>query len=330
MRFLLETEHTDLANSIDSMLTRADLPGVVRAWNDGDRGPGLAVWARLADTGVTGLLIDEASGGFGAGALEMVVAVEQLGRHCVPGPVAETVGAVPTLLAATDRTDLLEALAAGALATLSVPDDVPYAADTDVAAHRLLLDGTTLSTGDVVTTHASVDRARTVSVLAPAETIATDLDGTAAFDHGALATAAQLLGLASQMLAMSGAYAITRTQFGRPIGSFQAIKHHLADVAIAVEMARPLVHGAALALDGSVPAGGDASRDVSAAKVATGRAAYLASRVGLQTLGAIGYTEEHDLSLYLTKTRALLTAWGTPALHRERVLRSVTAPVGAP
>ena len=125
------------------------------------------------------------------------------------------------------------------------------------------------------------------------------------------------------MLRLASDYALSRKQFGRQIGSFQAVKHHLADVAIALEMARPLVHGAAVGIDGGVPEGVDVSRDISAAKVAAADAAYLASRRALQVVGAIGYTSEHDLSLYITKTRALVSAWGTPAQHRARILESL-------
>ena len=128
-----------------------------------------------------------------------------------------------------------------------------------------------------------------------------------------LATAAQLLGAGERVLTDSGAYVKARTQFGRQIGSYQAIKHALADVKIALDFARPLVYGAAL---GEVPAG--------AAKIAAGDAAYLASRTGLQVHGAIGYTAEFDLSLWLNKIRALLTAWGTPAHHRSHLLEELS------
>jgi alkylation response protein AidB-like acyl-CoA dehydrogenase len=111
------------------------------------------------------------------------------------------------------------------------------------------------------------------------------------------------------------AYAKQRRQFGREIGSYQAIKHALADVRIALDFARPLVLGAAVT--------GASDRDVSAAKVAAGDAAYLASRVALQVHGAIGYTREYDLSLWITKVRALVGAWGTPAFHRARVLEAL-------
>ena len=122
-------------------------------------------------------------------------------------------------------------------------------------------------------------------------------DTAKAFEYGVLANAAQLVGAGQAMLDASVDYAKQRSQFGRTIGSYQAIKHKLADVYIAVELARPLVYGAALSLaDGS----GDAARDVSAALVAAADAALLSARSSLQTHGAIGFTQEHDLSLLLS------------------------------
>ena len=111
-----------------------------------------------------------------------------------------------------------------------------------------------------------------------------------------------------------------RKQYGRTIGSYQAVKHALADVRIALDFARPLVHGAALSVENG---SSTASRDVSAAKVAAGDAAYLSSRVALQVHGAIGYTAEFDLSIWLTKVRALVGAWGTPSWHRARLLQEL-------
>ena len=104
------------------------------------------------------------------------------------------------------------------------------------------------------------------------------------------------------------------SQFGRIIGSYQAIKHKLADVHIAIELARPLVYGAALSLE---------PRDVSAAKAAASEAGLLAARSALQTHGAIGFTQEHDLSLLLLRVQALRSAWGTPEAHRRRVLEAL-------
>jgi alkylation response protein AidB-like acyl-CoA dehydrogenase len=147
-------------------------------------------------------------------------------------------------------------------------------------------------------------------------------DVARAFEFGALATAAQLVGAGQAMLDAAVEYAKQRSQFGTVIGTYQAIKHKLADVLIALEMARPLVYGAALALaDGSVAT----ARDVSAAKVAAADAALLAARSALQTHGAIGFTQEHDLSLLLLRVQALRPAWGDPTWHRRRVLEALTA-----
>ena len=136
-----------------------------------------------------------------------------------------------------------------------------------------------------------------------------------AAEAGTLACAAQLLGAGRALLELSVQHARQRAQFGRPIGSFQAVKHRLADVAIALEFARPLVAGAAAALTESRAT---AARDTSAAKVAATDAARLAARAALQVHGAIGYTQELDLHLWLTKVQALANAWGSQASHRAR------------
>ncbi|GAB10270.1 putative acyl-CoA dehydrogenase [Gordonia araii NBRC 100433] len=322
MEFLLDDEHVGLADTIDGLASRADAIAANRAWADGDTAPGLALWSSLAELGVTGLLVDDGHGGAGAGAIEMVVAAEALGRHAVPGPVAETLAAVPAALRAAGRAAELSSLAAGGLATIAVAPWQPRVADPAVATVYVVADGT-LATGAAGEPLATVDPSRTVAEVAAGESLGDGVDVDDVLNHGALATAAQLLGLGATMLDLAAEYAKARQQFGRPIGSFQAVKHHLADVAVALEMARPLVHGAALALDGAVPDDVDANREVSAAKVAASDAAYLAARGSLQVLGAIGYTVEHDLSLFLTKTQALQSSWGTPAAHRQRILETL-------
>jgi alkylation response protein AidB-like acyl-CoA dehydrogenase len=134
-------------------------------------------------------------------------------------------------------------------------------------------------------------------------------DGVA-IDRATLAAAAHLLGCGERLLADSVDYVQKRKQYGRAVGSYQAIKHRLADVRIALDFARPLVHGAALSLE---------PRAVSAAKVAAGDAAYLSSRVALQLHGAIGYTAEFDLGLWINRVRALVGAWGGASYHRARI-----------
>jgi alkylation response protein AidB-like acyl-CoA dehydrogenase len=119
------------------------------------------------------------------------------------------------------------------------------------------------------------------------------------------------------MLARTVEYARQRTQFGVAIGSFQTVKHRLADTLIALEFAQPLIQAAAVVLAAEDPASG---REIAAAKVAACEAACAAARTALQVHGALGYTEELDLSLWIRKARALRSAWGTPAACRARVL----------
>jgi len=113
-----------------------------------------------------------------------------------------------------------------------------------------------------------------------------------------------------------------REQFGTRIGAFQAVKHHLADAAVSLEFARPVVYRSAWSL---ATGSADARRDVSIAKAMASDAALRTARAALQCHGAIGYTTEHDLHLYMKRSWALARAWGDPAGHRERVARAIGA-----
>ncbi|KAA8962563.1 acyl-CoA dehydrogenase family protein [Mycobacterium sp.] len=318
MYFELDAQQSDFAASIDAALASADVPGAVRAWSRGDTAPGGKIWARLADLGVTALAVPERCAGLGAHPVDLVVALERLGRWCVPGPVTESVAVAPILLGEDPR---CAALASGELlATVALPPQVPRAVDADIAGLVLIAEAGRVSEAGPGEVHASVDPSRRlfdVSATGPSW----DADVGRAYEFGALATAAQLLGAGQALLGSAVDYAKQRSQFGRVIGSYQAIKHKLADVHVAVELARPLVYGAALALADHCA---DTARDVSAAKVAASDAALVAARAALQTHGAIGFTAEHDLSLWLLRVQALRSAWGDPAAHRRRVLEALT------
>ncbi len=350
-------EQLQFADSLHELLAAAQTPSMARAWGRGEHHAGLALWRRLGTLGVTALAVPESHGGLGAGATDLVVTFEELGHHAVPGPLIESIAVAPLLaepawlpkLASGDAiatvgpsfldadiADLVLGGKPGDLATgidptrrlfptdLSAridptqrpfPGDLPARIDP---ARRLFpglsigLDQTQqpapggLSTGIDQTERSTAGETGVgaASVGLPEQ----------AFNAGALACAAQLLGLGRALLEMSVSYAKSRVQFGQPIGRFQATKHRLADVLIAHDFARPLLYAAA--------ASGSA-RDISAAKVACGDAAYLAARSALQVHGAIGYTDEFDLSIWFTKVRALVPAWGTPAEHRARVMAAL-------
>jgi hypothetical protein len=317
VNFEIDEQQRDFAASIDAALGAADLPAAVRAWAAGDTAPGRKVWAQLTDLGVTALLVPEKFDGIEAHPVDLVVALERLGKWNVPGPVTESIAVAPLLLGDDER---VGGLASGELiATVAAPPLVPRAVDADTAGLILLAENDSVSDATAGQEHESVDPARKlfeVSVSGGSR----NADVARALEFGALATAAQLIGAAQAMLDGSVEYAKQRSQFGTVIGTYQAIKHKLADVLIAIELARPLVYGAALSLADGSP---DASRDVSAAKVAAADAALLAARSSLQTHGAIGYTQEHDLSLLLLRVQALRPAWGDPTWHRRRVLEAL-------
>jgi alkylation response protein AidB-like acyl-CoA dehydrogenase len=314
VNFEIDEQQRDFASSIDAALGAANVPAAVRAWADGDTAPGRKVWNQLAELGATALLVAEKFDGIDAHPVDAVVALERLGYWAVPGPVTESIVVAPLLLSDDERS---AALAAGeSIATVALPPQVPYAVNADFADLVLLAGDGQVSDATAGAARDSVDPARKLFEVS-ASGAAQAADTARAYEFGVLATAAQLIGAGQAMLDQSVAYAKQRTQFGRVIGSYQSIKHKLADVHIALELARPLVYGAALAL---ADTSADTARDVSAAKVAAADAALLSARSSLQTHGAIGFTQEHDLSLLLLRVQALRSAWGDPTLHRRRLL----------
>ncbi|MET0132878.1 MAG: acyl-CoA dehydrogenase family protein [Kibdelosporangium sp.] len=281
MRFALSSEQVQFAETLAALLAKSD---AARAWPRGDHAPGLKVWRQLEDLGVTTLAQDGSP-------IDVVVAMEAIGYHALPGPAIETIAVVP----------------GQGLVTVAIPPHVPYAVDADVAEPFLIQDGTLWRAEPGVQVKAD----RRLFELKPAGSVGpAPVD---AFDNGALACAAQLLGAGRALLTRTVEYARQRTQFGKPIGGYQAVKHHLASTHIALELARPLVYAAAI---GEIP--------VSAAKVKTTEAATQAARTALQVHGAIGYTQENDLNHWLTMVRTLSTAWGTTSLHRSRLMAALT------
>ncbi|MGY4392520.1 acyl-CoA dehydrogenase family protein [Streptomyces sp. TE12347] len=327
MRFLLTDEQSDFARTVRSLLGSARVPPAVRAWADGDAGPGRALWARLAETGLFALAVPEAYEGVGPLPLELSLGFVELGRAGVPGPVVESAAAAVLLTELADEAlakRFLPGLAQGeASATLTLPGGSPYALDAGAATYCFTVSAAgelrlAAGRGKIL---GSTDPARRLSLppagggellaAGPAVARAAEVAGRWA----RLLTAAQCLGVGEALLARTVEYAKQRTQFGTPIGSFQAVKHRLADTLLDLEFARPLVWAAALS-----PGPGE----VAAAKLAAGEASYRAAMTALQLHGAVGYTEELDLSLWLRKARPLRDAWGTPSACRAEVLRSLT------
>ncbi|MGA4990199.1 acyl-CoA dehydrogenase family protein [Nonomuraea bangladeshensis] len=301
MNFAFTDEQLAFGAAVRDVLADACPPAALRA----ERRPG---WRRLAELGLFAALVPPERDGLGLGLTDVLPALEETGRACLPGPVAETVVAAPLLSKAAGGEPCVSVVAPGQA----------YAADADVAGLLVVLrpDGSRLVEAAEITPRPGIDPCRPLFAVAYDAYEPLEAPAEPVLHRLAVATAAQLVGVARELLARSVAYARVRTQFGAPIGSFQAVKHRLADVAVAVEFAAPLVWRAALALDAGAPAAG---RDASAAKAAAGEAAALAAGSALQVHGAVGYTDELDLRFWLARAWSLGAAYGTSAVHRARL-----------
>lgn len=339
MKFALSPEHQDFGASIRKLFESGSTTAAVRAWSADDPAPGRALIEQLAAAGAFGLTITEEFGGLDAEPLDQVVAFVEIGRAAAPGPLVESAAAVPALLQTLAGTDpeparrWLPGISEGtvsATVAFTGTGGRAIAVDADRADLVLVADGDRIGTGRAGASVRSVDPARRLFTVEVDELLAEGPGAAAAvaaaFDAGALANAAQLLGAGKALLDASTDYVKQRKQFGRPIGEFQAVKQKLADVLIGLDLAEPLLYRAAL-----TTATANRARDTSAAAVACADAAYRAARAALQVHGAIGYTAEYDLSLWLTRVTALRTAWGTPDLHRGRIAEALrTGPAADP
>lgn len=334
MRFELTGDQRLFGEAVRDLLVRACTPAVVRdAWDAPDDAP-LAVWPHLAKMGVIGMTAPERFGGLGLDALDWIAVLEEAGRAALPDPLLETTAVAIPLLdevagdTAKDRW-LGDAAAGRAVVTVGLRG-APLVVDAR-RAHLILLEhGDELHAIErgaaTLTAQPSVDGARKLCRVDWTPTAQTRIASNArtaldaAFDRGALGAAAQLIGVARHMLDVTVGYAKDRTQFGRAIGSFQAIKHHLADAHAAIELARPCVLRAAHAVAHREP---ERAVEVSLAKGHASEAALRAARAALQCHGAIGYSFEYDLHLWMKRAWALAASWGDAGWHRNRIATAV-------
>ena len=355
MHFGFDDEQLAFRDAVRDLLDKECTPAAVRAaWETPAGDLDRAVWDRLSEMGVLATLVPEDSDGLGLDEQALVLVLEEAGRACLPHPLVETAAVAAPLVAANGA----RAAATGAGATAGArrgdaaaggfPTSAPGAAGAP-DAHGLGMVATDLGgphvacaadadwlllrdpvggglhlvepAATVLTPVPTVDRARRAAIVDwhPARRSLVTDDPAAvrlARDRGAFGAAAMLVGLGQRMLDLTVAYVTERRQFGVPVGSFQAVKHHLADALKELAFARPAVHRAAHSL---ATGAGTRSRDVSMAKAMASDAAVFVGRRALQCHGAIGYTVEHDLQLYLKRTWALARSWGDAASHRARV-----------
>lgn len=314
MHFGFTDDQLAFAAAVRALLEKECPPAVVRrAWTNADGRSG-AAWSALGEMGALGALVSEADGGLGLSELDVVLLAEETGRAALPEPFVEHVFVGAPLVGGAE-------LASGSVTVTAGDPLVPYA-DSAGQIVRLGHESFRCTTAAaVLQARTSVDRSRRLFTVSPPD----PCDGlsrsevSTAYWRGTLGFSAQLIGLARHLLDITVTYVSDRRQFGVPVGSFQAIKHKLADVAIAVDFAAPLVYRAAYSLTHD---NAEARVHVSMAKAAAADAATLAARHALQCHGAIGYSDEHDLHLWMKRVWALAAAWGDADWHRGLVGRA--------
>lgn len=335
MDFTFSEDQLLFRDSVRDFLSNEVSTEAIRARWDSDSGRSKELWQALAELGLTGLLVPEAAGGLGMDEIDFVLLAEECGRAALPEPLVDTVLLATPLLAQSEQAqcaEWLQGIAAGdlAVAVQSAPETL--ISDAGFADLLIVHSGESLcalpAQSASLEQQESVDPSRRLyrvsfdaaNGVVLFDSAASSAPQAALFNRGALGTAAQLLGLAQRMMELSVAYTSERNQFGKPIGSFQAVKHHMADVAVKTEFAKAPLYRAAYSVAHRLP---DADLHVSQAKLAASEAALLAAKSGIQVHGAMGYTWEVDLHIFMKRAWALDAAWGTRGEHKSRVAEQI-------
>jgi alkylation response protein AidB-like acyl-CoA dehydrogenase len=335
MNFDFTDEQHQFRDGAREFLAGESTPSYVRTTWESDTGRSPELWRKLAETGFVGLTVPEEHGGMGMDEVDLVLILEEAGKALLPEPLLETTAiGVPLLLeAGTDeqQAEWLPKIAAGeAVVTVQLADQ-PLVVDAHIADLLLLQRGDELHAVPRealnATPQPSLDGSRRVSTVEAETSQATRMAGgraeaEKAFDRGAAGTAALLNGISQAMLDMTVAYVKEREQFGRPVGSFQAVKHLLAETLLVVESSKAATWYAAYAIATDTP---DRSDAVSVAKSYASDAEHKANMESLQCHGGIGFTWEHDLHLWLKRGKALEGAYGSARWHRARMAEQLFA-----
>ena len=342
MEFNFDEDQILLQETVRNFLSGECSVEFVRAQWETETGRSREFWSKLTEVGVPGLLVAEEFGGLGMNEIDAVLVFVEIGRAALAEPVVPTAAVAAPLLrelqelqeAGNDAlaNEWLPKIASGEAIIAVAQPTSPLVPDAHVAELLILRANDALYAipGDDVqiTPQRSNDPSQKLFTVdfeprddhRIASGKAADRLELAALDRGALASAAQQLGTCEQLIAMSVDYTSQRKQFGVPIGSFQAVKHHVANLKVALEYARSQVERAAHSVAHDVRT---RSVDVSMAKISAGEAALEAARISLQVHGALGYTWEQDLHVWMRRAWTLDLAWGDTAWHRARLAASL-------
>jgi alkylation response protein AidB-like acyl-CoA dehydrogenase len=287
-------------------------------------------WSALVDAGWVGLEVPEEFGGAGATFAEVAVICEEMGRaastNSYLGSAVLAVGTLKALQPSDTRDRLLADVASGA-ARLAVALGSEFVPDAEGADRILVIaNGGAAEPAVTVTPQPVLDETRRLATVTAdgdaTEVLRFEDDPDAAvrrlLDRAAVAVACDSLGLCEAMLSATVGYAKVRQQFGRPIGSFQAVKHDCADMFVSVAVSRQLVEAAVQAIAEDRP---DAGVAASMAKSYVSSAAVEVAGKAMQLHGGIGYTWESGIHVYLKRAALNRSLFGSPADHRRELAK---------
>jgi len=336
MDFTFSEDQLLFQQSVRDFLVNEVSPEKIRASWELESGRDADLSRQIAEMGLPGMTVPEEFNGLGMNELDFVLLAQECGYVALPDPLVHTVlVAVPMLreLGGELADQWLPKIAAGEAKVVVGLEQNILVEDAHTADLLLLQKGAklfSLTPNQVSLRHnESIDPSRKLYAVefdaklepvASGEKAAALLD--AALNRGALGCAAQALGLAQRMIDMTVQYTADRQQFGKPIGSFQAVKHHMANIAVRLEYAKAPVHRAAYAVSMGQQS---AAVNVSHAKLMACEAANLAAKNTIQAHGAMGYTWEVDLHIFMKKAWALANTWGDAGFHKARVAQHIFA-----
>lgn len=349
MDFTFTEDQIAFRDSISRFLMTEAAPELLRDIWETKSGRSPELWSKIAEQGLMGLSAPEADGGMGMADVDWALLLQEVGYYALPDSLTDTayvaVGMLSALPEGNKSRAWLSKIAEGSCRVAVGHPVNPTVADAELADLLLLPHATAtglelhLLTPEQceITPLKSIDSSRRLSKVNWKASDATRvLDGAqgqkvweTAGERGALAAAAQMVGLAQRMLDLSVDYAAQRKQFDKVIGSFQAVQHHLADIVTKIEFAKPVLYRAFYALQQGET---DLAVRISHAKLQCSEASWFAARNSLQVHGAMGYTWEVDLQMFMKRAWVLDAAWGDKGYHSARLtqglLSSPNAPVG--
>ncbi len=331
MDFRFSEEQLDMQGGTESFLAGECTPEYLRGLVEEDEAPKL--WPQISEMGLLGLMAPEGAGGLGMNAAGFALIAEEAGKVALPEPLVDVAGIIVPILAAVDSDiarEALQAVISGERMIAFTHPINPFLHAAIKPDQILYFSGDNLylasADGLSMTMRESIDPLRRLfkidAVHGDVELLATGAEGATlkalSAAHGAVFAAAELVGLSAGMIDLAKDYAVEREQFGAAIGSFQAVKHLLSTAFVKAEFARPVVYRAAAML-------AHTNRDffASHAKLAASASAMLAAESAIQVHGAMGYTFEVDLHLWMKRTWALAGLWGDQAFHEAHVVSAL-------